>query len=79
MNEDERVKISRAATGSLDSAESVANRRATNLISSTMPTVSVDKEDLWERLGQKFCTQMLFIVFRDHLDLALSRNSIGRI
>ena len=44
-----------------------------------MPTVSVDKEDLWERLGQKFSTQMLFIVFRDHLDLALSRNSIGRI
>ena len=30
-----------------------------------MPTVSVDKEDLWERLEQKFCTQILFIVFRD--------------
>jgi hypothetical protein len=37
-----------------------------------MPTVSVDKEDLWERLEQKFCTQILFIVFRHHLDSALS-------
>jgi len=31
-----------------------------------MPTVSVDKEDLWERLGQKFCTQCHPCLFRDH-------------
>ena len=64
-------------TASLES-KSVANCD-TNLILSTMPTVSVDKEDLWERLGQKFCTRMLFVVFRHHLDLTPSRNSIRRI
>jgi hypothetical protein len=34
-----------------------------------MPTVSVDKEDLWERLERKYCMYaMLLMVFRHRLD-----------